>query len=88
LPIDGSDALAEGARLKEVLLLVREVASSGDAVLSTHGDVIELLLGHLQRSGVTLVAPPGRVELAKGSTWVLEATADGDVVEGRYVPPP
>ena len=87
LPIYGSDALVEGARLEEVLSLVRNVASSGDAVLSTHGDVIELLLGYLERSGATFVAP-GQVEPAKGSTWVLEATADGDVVEGRYVPPP
>lgn len=87
LPIDVSDALAEGARLEEVLSLVQEVAGTGDAVLSTHGDVIELLLGHLGSSRVPLVAP-GRIELAKGSTWVLEATPDGDVVEGRYAPPP
>jgi phosphohistidine phosphatase SixA len=56
LPIEHRQELAEGAARKDVLALVGELIDE-PAVLCTHGDVVELLLGQ---------------ESEKGSTWVLQ----------------
>jgi 8-oxo-dGTP diphosphatase len=81
LPVDLSDALAEGAPLREALRLV-EKSSDEPTVLCSHGDVIADLLSHLEQSGVALEP---ELRFAKGSTWVLDVEA-GAVVAGHYLP--
>ena len=84
LPVQEHDALAEGPPYPPALELIRGVAALGSAVLSTHGDVQEHSIHSLAASGVPL---EGRLDFEKGATWVLEV-AEGEVVSGRYVPPP
>lgn len=83
LDVEEHDALAEGAWLSDVLLLVEKVIEGG-AVLCSHGDVIPMLLEHYESLGVDLGPEPA---CAKGSTWVLD-TADGKVAGARYLSPP
>jgi 8-oxo-dGTP diphosphatase len=82
LPVDLSDALAEGAPGHETLRLLEKVADE-DAALCTHGDVITTLLDHFSRHGVRL--PDTRLE--KGSIWALDVV-DRAVVGATYHPPP
>lgn len=84
MPVEPSDALAEGASLGEALAVVRKHAAEG-AVLCTHGDVMPMLLEHVAEHGVE-VGP--RPQCPKGCTWVLETDATNDVVAARYIPPP
>lgn len=85
VPIEDSDALAEGATADEVLGLIRSVADEV-TVLSTHGDVIPTLLDALAaRDGLDL---PEGYPCAKGSTWVLHADADGRFTAADYLPAP
>jgi len=80
--VETSDALAEGARLSQALRLFEKVQDR-EAVLCTHGDVMQDLLDHFGRHGVKL--RDHRME--KGSIWVFDV--EGDVVRrARYVPPP
>jgi 8-oxo-(d)GTP phosphatase len=72
LPIEERDELAEGASADEVKALLHELGGSVPA-LSTHGDVIESLLGPQQKC-------------KKGAVWVL-AMSGGDVRAERYLPP-
>jgi 8-oxo-dGTP diphosphatase len=72
LPVEERDELAEGASADEVKALLRELDGSVPA-LSTHGDVIENLLG------------PQR-KCKKGAVWVLEVSGE-DVRAERYLPP-
>jgi 8-oxo-dGTP diphosphatase len=72
LAIEERAELAEGATAEEVRSLVGEVA--GDvAVLCSHGDILELLLGE---------------EPEKGSTWVVDADGDGGVTRREHLPAP
>lgn len=82
LPVELSDALAEGALLDDTRALLSKVGDE-TTVLSTHGDVIGWLLDDLARSGVVL--DDDRLE--KGSTWILELEA-GVVATAGYRPPP
>ena len=82
VPVDVSDALAEGAPVDEAVALLDKLARE-DAVLCSHGDVIGDLLMHLADHGVRF----DDFRLEKGSTWVLACT-DGRVTSARYVPPP
>jgi len=82
IPLELSDALAEGAGIADALALVEKHADE-DAVLCSHGDVIGDLLHHIETLGVALDGD----RLEKGSAWVL-AFADGVIVTARYVPPP
>jgi broad specificity phosphatase PhoE len=84
LAIELSEALAEEAPLEDALVLVRKHAHA-DPVLCSHGDVISMLLDYLARRGVDLGPSP---QCPKGSTWVLETDAGGEVVAARYFPPP
>jgi 8-oxo-dGTP diphosphatase len=77
-----SDALAEGARLSQALRLFEKVQDR-EAVLCTHGDVMQDLLDHFGRHGVKL--RDHRME--KGSIWVFDVEGDA-VRRARYVPPP
>jgi 8-oxo-dGTP diphosphatase len=81
LPLELSDALAEGASLTDTLRLLEKVAGE-TAALCTHGDVVGNVIGHLARAGV----PIDDERLEKGSTWVLD-TRDGEIVGARYLPP-
>jgi broad specificity phosphatase PhoE len=80
--IETSDALAEGARLAQALRLFEKVQDR-EAVLCTHGDVMQELLDHFGRHGVKL--RDHRME--KGSIWVFDVE-DDQVRRARYVPPP
>lgn len=82
LPLELSDALAEGASLTDTLRLLEKVAGE-TTVLCTHGDVVGNVIGHLTRTGITVDGD----RLEKGSTWVLD-TRDGDIVGAHYLPPP
>ena len=70
LPIEERHELEEGAPLEESLALLRELGD--DAVLCTHGDVLENLFGEAGQKGSTRV-----VELRDAEPVVLE-----------YLPPP
>ena len=48
--VEGRAELAEGASLDETLLLMAELEGTG-AVLCTHGDVVEKLLGEEMKNG-------------------------------------
>jgi 8-oxo-dGTP diphosphatase len=81
LPVELSDALAEGATVIDTMRLVDKV--SGDhTVLCTHGDVVGNVLDALEEHGVAL--PHHKLE--KGSTWVL-ATTDDEITSAEYLPP-
>ncbi len=82
LPVDLSDALAEGALVGEVLRLVEKV-SDEQTVLCSHGDVIGALLDHLRSGGIRVHGHA----FEKGSTWALEVEA-GSVVRAGYLAPP
>ncbi len=82
LPLELSDALAEGASLTDTLRLLEKVTAE-TAVLCTHGDVADNVIHHLAHMGVTI--DDDRLE--KGSTWVLD-TRDGEIVGARYLPAP
>lgn len=80
-----TDALMEGADPAEAMdLLVAGIRRRHGTVLCTHGDIIPELLRRLARDGVPL---RGGDRWAKGSTWEL-AVVGGEVVSGRYHPPP
>jgi broad specificity phosphatase PhoE len=71
LPIEHREELAEGASREDVLALLRAAGKGDSVVLCTHGDVVELLLGH---------------ESDKGSTWLLERRRD-ELEPVEYLPP-
>jgi 8-oxo-dGTP diphosphatase len=84
LAIEPVEALAEGAALDDAVALVRKHAEHG-AVFCTHGDIIPMLLSHYADRGVDVGRSP---QWPKGSTWVLETDATGEVVAARYIAPP
>lgn len=83
LAVEDLDALAEGTPLDQVLRLFEKVSDKPTA-LCTHGDVVEDVLSHLAERRVPL---EGGFAFAKGSVWLLDVR-DGEVVGGRYLPPP
>jgi phosphohistidine phosphatase SixA len=70
LPVEHRTELAEGATVDDLHALLRD-AGEGAAVLCTHGDVIEALLGR---------------ESEKGSIWALEGR-DARLAPVEYFPP-
>lgn len=86
IPVDLSDALAEGAALDEILRLVEKVGDE-DTVLCTHGDVMLALLGHLRAEGIKVRRRNGLPPVEKGSVWEL-ATRRGTIVRATYHGPP
>ncbi|HST24533.1 MAG TPA: NUDIX hydrolase [Gaiellaceae bacterium] len=84
LPVQQHDALAEGAPTPAALELIRSVAVLGMVVLSTHGDVQANAILALADAGIPL---EGKLDFAKGSAWELQVRG-GEIVSGRYRPPP
>jgi len=84
LAVEPVDALAEGAALDDALALARKHAHH-DAVMCTHGDVMPMLLEHYEHRGVAF---DGGLTWPKGCTWVLDTDTTGEIVSGRYLPPP
>jgi hypothetical protein len=84
LPVELSDALAEGAPAGDVVALGRRLTGS-TAVLCSHGDVIFALLDALARDEELKLPKP--YECAKGSTWELHARK-GRFTSARYIPAP
>ena len=82
LPIETERRLRVDASAKDVFKLIKEL--NGESVLlSTHGELIESVIGSLAGDGVDLDGP---MEWKKGSIWILEA-AKGKVRSGRYLLP-
>jgi len=81
IPVDVSDALAEGAPVSESVALFEKLARE-DVALCSHGDVIGDLLMHLADHGVRL----DDFRLEKGSVWVVECD-HGRATAARYVSP-
>jgi 8-oxo-dGTP diphosphatase len=55
----------------------------GDAVLCTHGELIGQLLGRLRQAGSPIATD---ATWPKGSTWVLDPSAD-QITRATYLPP-
>jgi len=68
LPIVPRKDLEEGAGGESIFRVVSEFEGR-NAVLCTHGDVVEELLEHLIAQGLVSRA---RAQLEKGSTWILD----------------
>jgi broad specificity phosphatase PhoE len=68
VPIEERHELEEGASHEETLALLRELGD--DALLCTHGDILEELLGEEGKKGSTRV-----VELRDGKPLVVESLA-------------
>jgi 8-oxo-dGTP diphosphatase len=83
LAVQETRHLAEGARLKGAYRFIED-PDLDDAVLCTHGDVIQELVDDLMRRRIVKAS---QVELDKGSTWVVEVE-DGSPVGARYIPAP
>ena len=82
LPIKTEQRFRVDASAKDVFKLIQEL--NGESVLlSTHGELIESVIGSLAGDGVDLDGP---MEWKKGSVWILEA-AQGKVRSGRYLVP-
>ena len=79
LPVETSEALAEGASLDLVLSLL-QATSYDDVVLCTHGDIVPAVVLHQAERGVEI---RGEREWKKGSVWMLERR-DGEVVRASY----
>lgn len=83
LPVETSEALAEGAPPEQALALLEEAVRT-PTVFCAHGDVVPAVVLHLAERGAEL---EGERDWKKGSVWVLERR-DGRVVRARYIPPP
>ena len=83
LAVQETRHLAEGARLKGAYRFIED-PDLDDAVLCTHGDVIQELVDDLIRRRIVKAS---QVELDKASTWVVEVE-DGTPVGARYIPAP
>ena len=83
IPLEMEAALVEGSHPHRIVSLIAELQEES-AVLCSHSDVIEDLIGHLFAEGVPMDGPR---QWKKGSAWELRTIA-GRVVSGRYIPPP
>jgi phosphohistidine phosphatase SixA len=74
--------LGVDAELARVLALLEDLRVQ-DAVVCTHGEVIEQVLTRLVADGLMVEQP---LEWPKGSTWLLDGT-NGRFTHARYLPP-
>lgn len=81
--VEMSEALAENPGKDEAWALLKSLVGQ-NAVLCTHGDVIEKLIGRLVDAGLSIGS---RVFYTKGSTWEVEVDG-GKFTTGTYFPPP
>jgi phosphohistidine phosphatase SixA len=70
------------AELARVLALLEDLRLR-DAVVCTHGEVIEQVLNRLVADGLTVDQP---LQWPKGSTWLMDS-ANGRFTHARYLPP-
>jgi 8-oxo-dGTP diphosphatase len=84
LPIETTDALAEGADGESAADLMLSLAGNDLIACCTHGDVVFEVVDLVARSGVPLDGPHAA---AVASTWVLEVE-DGRFAGGRFVDQP
>ncbi len=82
--LEVDDALIEGSSDEDLRRLLDEAADR-PTVLCSHSEVVERLIDRLESDGVAL---DGRRGGKKGSVWILERDADGEIVRMRYEPPP
>ena len=82
LAVEEEEALSEG-RPDEALELVHSLVGTNAAVC-THGDIVPVVLQHLESEGVHILA---EWKWRKASTWVLH-TDDGAFSRATYVPRP
>jgi hypothetical protein len=82
LGIEDEEGLVEGTPFSQALAVITTPGSS--AALSTHGDIVDDLVAHLVRRGLTTPAEAGG---SKASTWQLEIE-NGEITAARYRPPP
>lgn len=75
--------LAEGRSGVDVLELLTAVVDA--AAVCSHGDVIPETIAALQRRGCELTSAP---DWRKGSVWVLDRDANGEIVTAHAWPPP
>lgn len=83
IPLELEASLVDGSHPHRIVSLIAELKEEA-AVLCSHADVIEDLIGHLFAEGVPM---DGERQWKKGSAWELRTVA-GRVVSGRYIPPP
>jgi phosphohistidine phosphatase SixA len=84
LRVETTDELAEGSGSQGVRRLIASLHGT-DAVLCSHGDVVQELVEELVAQ--RLIKPSQATRLAKGSTWVLDER-DGRVTGARYLDAP
>ncbi len=83
LVVQKTPSLALGAGLKGALHFIED-PQLRDAVLCTHGDVVQELVDELIRRRIVKASKGG---LEKGATWVVEVEK-GSPTRARYIPPP
>lgn len=81
VPVDLSDALAEGAPFVDTLALIDKI-SLAPAALCSHGDVIGNVIEYLMSNRIP-VGSDLRIE--KGSIWELRIKK-ASIIEARYIP--
>ena len=84
LDVEVADALGEGTPLDAVQRLLAR-SQDTTTVMCTHGDVLAAVLTDLAHRDV--VGADG-LRWPKGSTWVLEAGAEGGIAHASYLPAP
>ena len=75
--------LSEGRSGFDVLELIETLPDS--TAVCSHGDVIPETIAALQRRGCPITSAP---DWRKGSVWVLERNADGEITTAYAWPPP
>ncbi len=83
IPVEFEPALVEGSHPERLENLIHELQGEA-AVLCSHGDVIENMIGTLAAENIPMDGP---LKWQRGSIWELR-TIKGRVVAGRYVAPP
>lgn len=85
IKVEGHPALAEGAKAKATINLIRQLTAGGvDAALASHGDVIPAAMDALARDGVEVEGSRG---LPKGTFYTLIVDADGGVTSAELIDP-
>lgn len=83
LEVERHEALAEEADPADVWELLNELGTT-EAVLCTHGNIVEEVLEGLVRRGVL---PSRELASKKGSVWTLETNSRGRIRRARYTAP-